>query len=82
VHNLFAEYSSAVLLSCDPSVVAQVQGAADEVGAVWPAIFGETIDDRFQILANGMHIVDEPIATLKKSWVTALPSQLAEEVTA
>ncbi len=76
VHNLFAEYSSAVLLSCDPSVVSKVQAAADESGAVWPAIFGETIEKRLEILANGTHVINATIADLKQSWSQSLESAL------
>ena len=76
VHNLFREYSSAVLLSCDPSVVARIQVAADESGAVWPANFGETTANRFEILADGIHIINEFIAELKQPWSQSLEQTL------
>ena len=79
VHNLFAEYSSAVLLSCDPSAVAQIQVAADNCGAVWPAIFGETIEGQFEILANGAHVISEPVALLKQPWSSSLESTLHDQ---
>ncbi|MFY9938300.1 MAG: hypothetical protein WAK33_15585, partial [Silvibacterium sp.] len=63
-------------LSCDPSVVSKVQAAADESGAVWPAIFGETIEKRLEILANGTHVINATIADLKQSWSQSLESAL------
>ncbi|MGA2439295.1 MAG: phosphoribosylformylglycinamidine synthase subunit PurL, partial [Acidobacteriaceae bacterium] len=78
--NLFFEYSSCVFVTCAPEAVSQVQVAADEVGLIWPGVYGETIAGRVQVAASGTLIIDEPISQFHNAYSSTLESQLAAEV--
>ena len=80
--NLFSEYSSCVLVTCAPESVSQLQVVADDAGVIWPSVYGETIADRIQILANGKFIVDVAIDELRTGYMDSLESQLSAEVLA
>lgn len=81
LYDLFHEYSSAVVISCDPDAVSILQGAANDSGSgmFWPGLFGTTIEDRFEIVA-AEKTINESLDDLRSSWSGALEAQIAEEL--
>jgi phosphoribosylformylglycinamidine (FGAM) synthase-like enzyme len=79
---LFNENATEVLVTCAPEDYARICMLLDEAGDIWPLDLGETIEDRLEINAAGVTLVDEPVAALSPIFSESLESQLAEEVLA
>jgi len=82
VSALFAENATEVLITCDFENYGIICELLDQTDEIWPLDLGETVADRFEINAGGINLIDQPLATLKHAWSTALESQLVEEVLA
>ncbi len=80
----WAEYSSTIIVSCDPSSTAKVIEIAKKHGASGAYQIGSTVPRifRFHDSAGRPPFIDTTVAELKNAFSTALESQLAAEVTA
>jgi phosphoribosylformylglycinamidine synthase len=80
VQDLFQEFGSVAVVTCDPDAVSTLQVAANDsgTGMIWPAIFGQTVADKFEIEASGYSFNVE-LHDLVPCWSATLESQLAAE---
>jgi phosphoribosylformylglycinamidine synthase subunit PurL len=80
----WAEYSSTVVVSCDPANTDKVVATAKRHGASGAYPIGKTTRERFRFhdAASSPPFVETTVAELKSVWSTSLESQLSAEVTA
>jgi phosphoribosylformylglycinamidine synthase len=78
---LFAEPASTVLLTTEPSQVAQIEKLAGEY-SFFVARIGTTGGDRLEISVYSDPLISAPLDELRKPWASALESALHDEVTA
>jgi phosphoribosylformylglycinamidine synthase len=78
---LFAEPSSTVLVSADPTRFAQIESLADEFG-YYAARIGTTGGDRLEISVYKDPFISASLSSLRKPWATALEATLHDEVLA
>ena len=79
---LFSENATEVLISCSPELYGEVCYLLDEDGSFFTLDIGETIADRFEVLAEDDALIDVPLSELKETFSGALESQLVDEVLA
>jgi phosphoribosylformylglycinamidine synthase len=78
--DLFNEYSSAIIVTCEPSAFERIEEITEEeVGSIFAQHIGTTGGDRLVIPFEDGE-VDAPLAELRNVFSTALDSQLAAEV--
>jgi phosphoribosylformylglycinamidine synthase len=75
---LFAEPASTVLLTANPSSVADIEALADEYGYL-AARIGSTGGDNLEISVYHEPFISAPLADLRKPWASALEATLHEE---
>jgi len=79
---LFGENASEVVISCAPEVYGEICYLLDEDGSFFALDIGETIAERFEVLAEDDTLIDVPLPELKGVYNGALELQLADEVLA
>ena len=82
VSALFSENATEVIISCSPEVYGEVCYLLDEDGSFFTLDIGETIADRFEVMAEEDALIDVPLSELKATYSEALESQLVDEVLA
>jgi len=78
---LFAEPSSTVLVTTDPSNLAEIDATANEYN-FFSARIGTTGGDRLEILVDGETFISAPLMELLSLWASALEANLHDEVPA
>jgi phosphoribosylformylglycinamidine synthase len=78
---LFAEPATTMLLSTEPSLVAQIEALADEFG-FFVARIGTTGGSKLEISVYKESFISAPLAELRKPWAASLEATLHDEVTA
>jgi phosphoribosylformylglycinamidine synthase subunit PurL len=74
----FAEHSSTVIVTCDPSVRSQVETLIDSSGQLHWAPIGNTTEKSYELVFEGQVVVSASIADLKQAWSGTLESLLTE----
>ncbi len=78
---LFAEPSSSIFVSTDPSNVSAIEKLADEY-SFFSARIGSTGGKRIEISVYSDILISAPLADLRKHWASALEATLHDEVPA
>jgi phosphoribosylformylglycinamidine synthase len=78
---LFAEPASTILITTDPSNLAEIDAMATQYNFL-SARIGTTGGNRFEILVDGETFISAPLADLRTPWASALEANLHDEVTA
>ncbi len=78
---LFAEPASTVLVTTDPSNLAEIDATATEHNFL-SARIGTTGGNRLEILVDGETFISAPLAELRTLWASALEANLHDEVPA
>ena len=78
---LFAESSSTIFVTTDPSNVSAIEKLADEY-SFFAARIGSTGGRRLEISVYSDALISAPLADLRKPWASALEATLHGEVTA
>jgi phosphoribosylformylglycinamidine synthase len=78
---LFAEPASTLVLTTDPSRVAEIEKIAAEYSLLVARI-GVTGGNRLEISVYGEPFISAPVAGLRATWASALEATLHDEVTA
>jgi phosphoribosylformylglycinamidine synthase len=78
---LFAEPSSAVIITCNPTSLGELYKIAQRWG-LYILEIGSVRGDSLDISVDMIGVLSVPVAKLEAVWSTSLQSQLAEEVTA
>ncbi len=78
---LFAEPSSTILVSTDPSNVSTIERLAGKHSFL-AARIGTTGGSKLEILVDGEPFISAPLESLRKPWAHALEATLHDEVTA
>ena len=81
VFDLFGEFGSSAIVTCDPQHIERIEQIAEERGTIFIQHIGNCIPDRFVIELDEAPI-DLAIADLFEPYSNALESQLAAEVLA
>lgn len=79
---LFSENATEVIISCSPELYGEVCYLLDEDGSFFTLDIGETILERFEVLAEDDALIDVSLSELKETYSDALESQLVDEVLA
>ena len=82
VSALFSENATEVIISCSPELYGEVCYLLDEDGSFFTLDIGETILERFEVLAEDDALIDVSLSELKEVYSGALESQLVDEVLA
>ena len=78
---LFAEPASTVLVTADPSNLAEIDAMANQYN-FFSARIGTTGGNRLEILVDGETFISAPLAELRALWASALEATLHDEVPA
>jgi phosphoribosylformylglycinamidine synthase subunit PurL len=78
---LFAEPASTILVTTDPSNLAEIDAMANQYH-FFSARIGTTGGNRLKILVDGEAFISAPIADLRAPWASALEANLHDEVVA
>jgi phosphoribosylformylglycinamidine synthase len=81
VFDLFGEFGSSAILSCDPKHIARIEEIAEAEGVIFVQHIGDCVAGRFVVELEDAPI-DIAIADLFRPYSDALESQLAAEVVA
>ena len=82
VSALFSENATEVIISCSPELYGEVCYLLDEDGSFFTLDIGETIAERFEVMAEDDALIDVSLSELKETYSGALESQLVDEVLA
>ena len=78
---LFAEPASTVLLTTDPSNIAEIESLAEELNFLVARI-GATGGSKLEISVYGSQFISAPLSALRKPWAESLEATLHDEVLA
>jgi phosphoribosylformylglycinamidine synthase len=78
---LFAEPASTILVTTDPSNLAEIDAMANQYN-LFSARIGTTGGSRLEVLVDGETFISAPLEELRTLWASALEANLHDEVLA